>query len=413
MHGNVHKVDTEVLWRKDGTSFQAEYFCAPILSENKKIDGAVVTFTDITDRKKSEAHLRESEERFQAFMNFSPTVAFLKNDKGRYVYVNRPFEEKLHLSMADCFGKTDEQLFPPEVARIFKEHDRKVLKTKEVLEVEETTLDETGKVRYWWVMKFLIPKKTGSVMLGGVALDITERKKIQEALVQRKAELQENQKILQALGGKLISAQEDERRRISRELHDDMNQRLAVLALNIQSAQKGIATVSPAYRTLQKLYDGVSSLSDDVRHLAYQLHPSILDDLGLKVALQSFVDDFSKWEGIPIVFTSTDISFSLPQEIDSCLYRVTQECLRNVARHAQATQVDVKLIEEDEGLRLFIKDNGKGFKVEKTRAGKAGLGLIGIQERVRVVQGTYEVKSVPGQGTEVTVWVPVPKEESL
>jgi PAS domain S-box-containing protein len=370
------------------------------------------TVQDITAQKQAETKVRESEERFQAFMNHSPTVAFLKNEKGQYVYVNQLWEEKLHLSSTDCLGKTDLQLFPPDVARIFKEHDQEALTTREVLETEETTLDETGKVRYWWVMKFPVYGKEGQLMLGGVALDITFRKVAEEALQQREVELQESQEVLQALGGKLISAQEDERRRISRELHDDMNQRLAVLALNIQSAQKGIDTVSPAYRTLQKLYDGVSSLSDDVRHLAYQLHPSILDDLGLKVALQSFVDDFSKWEGIPVVFTSTDISFSLPQEIGSCLYRVTQECLRNIARHAQATQVDVKLIEEDEGLRLFVKDNGKGFKVEETRAGKAGLGLIGMQERVRAVQGTYELKSATGKGTEITVWVPIPKAGS-
>jgi signal transduction histidine kinase len=218
--------------------------------------------------------------------------------------------------------------------------------------------------------------------------------------------------MLQALGGQLLSAQENERRRISRELHDDMNQRLAVLALNIQSAQKGLGTSSSMYRTLHKLYDGVSSLSDDVRHLAYQLHPSILDDLGLEVALRSFIDDFSKWEGIPVVFISTDIPVSLPQEIASCLYRLTQECLRNVSRHAQATQVDVGLTGEVGGLRLSIKDNGKGFKVETTRLTKLGLGLIGMQERVRVVQGTCEVKSALGQGTEITVWVPIPKAGS-
>ncbi len=410
--GNVHRVETEILWRKDGTSFPVEYTCTPLQNDNKKIEGTVVTFRDITDRKKSEEALRESEERFQAFMNFSPTVAFLKDDQGKYVYVNRQFEEKLHLSMGDCLGKTDEQLFPPEVARIFKEHDQKVLETEEVLEAEETTLDETGKVCYWWVMKFLVPRKTGKVLLGGVALDITSRKETDETLRQREVELQKNQEQLQALGGKLISAQEDERRRISRELHDDMNQRLAVLALHIQSAQMGLDASSSIYRTLQKLYDGVSSLSDDVRRLAYQLHPSILDDLGLEVALRSFIGDFSKWEGIPVVFTPTNIPVSLPQEITSCLYRLTQECLRNVSRHAQATQVDVGLLREVGGLRLSIKDNGKGFKVEEKRKGQYGLGLIGMQERVRVVQGTCDVKSVLGQGTQVTVWVPIPKASS-
>jgi signal transduction histidine kinase len=188
-----------------------------------------------------------------------------------------------------------------------------------------------------------------------------------------------------------------------------MNQRLAVLALDIQFAQRKLPESNPVFQTFQKLHDDVVSLSDDVRHLAYQLHPSILDDLGLAVALQSFVTDFSKWEGIPVALNSTDIPLTLPQEIASCLYRVTQESLRNVARHAQATQVEVKLTKEGEGLRLSIKDNGKGFRVEERRLSKHGLGLIGMQERVRVVHGTYEVKSAPGKGTEITVWVPIPK----
>jgi PAS domain S-box-containing protein len=285
--GNVHSVDTEVLWHKDGTSFPVEYTSMPVHNDNKKIEGAVVTFRDITDRKKSEAALR-----------------------------------------------------------------------------------------------------------------------------QREVELQESQEVLQALGGQLISAQEDERRRISRELHDDMNQRLAVLAFNIQSAQNGVDVSPLMYQVLQELYDGVSSLSDDVRHLAYQLHPSILDDLGLEVALRSFVDDFSKWEGIPVTLTATDMPITLPQELASCLYRVAQEGMRNVTRHAQATQVDVRLIGVDGGVRLSIQDNGKGFTFKERRLAKQGLGLIGMEERVRVVQGTYEVKSAPGQGTKITVWVPIPKEES-
>jgi PAS domain S-box-containing protein len=205
-HGNIRSEDTEVLWRKDGTSFHVGYTSMPVHNDKKKVEGVVVTFRDITALKESEAALRESEERFQAFMNFSPTVAFLKDDKGRYLYVSRQFEEKLHIQMADCLGKTDHQLFPPEVACIFTENDQRVLKSKKILEVEETTLDEAGSVRYWWVMKFPVLRKTGSVMLGGVALDITERKKTQEALEQRKAELQESQKVLQTLGGKLISA---------------------------------------------------------------------------------------------------------------------------------------------------------------------------------------------------------------
>ena len=406
-HRSYHQVDTEHLWRKDGTSFPAAYTCSPIKNTQDKVEGVVVTFRDITDRKRAEDALRESEERFQAFMDHSPVVAFLKNEKGQYVYVNRQYEEKLHFPRASCLGKTDSQLFPPEVARIFKEHDREVLETREMLETEETTLDEKGKVRYWWVMKFLVHRRMGQVHLGGVALDLTARKEIEEALRIREGELHHSHELLQALGGQLITAQEDERRRISRELHDDMNQRLAVLALTIQSAQKGFGQSTPMFQTFQQLYDEVSSLSDDVRRLAYQLHPSILDDLGLEVALKAFMSDFSKWEGIPVAFVSTDVPFSLTQGIASCLYRVTQECLRNVTRHAKATQVDVKLVGKEDGLTLSITDNGKGFTVAETQAGKHGLGLLGMQERIRAVQGTFEVKSAPGKGTEITVWVPL------
>jgi PAS domain S-box-containing protein len=413
IQGKVHSVDNEVLWRKDGTSFLVEYTSTPVHNEAKEVQGAVVTFRDITARKESEAALRESEERFQAFMHFSPTVTFIKDADGRYVYVNPSFEKFLNTPLAQCLGKTDLQLFPPDVAREFIAHDQEVQKTGEFLETEETTLDEAGHLRYCLVMKFPVHNKGEDFLLGGVALDITVRKQAEEALRQREEELTRSQEVLQTLGGKLLSAQEDERRRISRELHDDMNQRLAVLAFNLQSAQQGLAESAPMYQTFQKLYEGVSSLSDDVRHLAYQLHPSILDDLGLIVALQTFVDDFAKWEGIPVAFSSTGVPVSLPLEIGSCLYRVAQESLRNAAKHAQCTQIEVKLLGVDGGLRLTILDNGKGFGIKERRVSKDGLGLIGMEERVRVVQGTYVVQSAPGQGTKITVWVPIPKEESL
>ena len=129
-NGSYHQVDTENLWRKDGTSFPVAYTCSPIKNTHNKVEGVVVIFSDISERKNAEDALRESEERFQAFMDHSPVVAFLKNEKGQYVYVNRQFEEKLHLPLANCLGNTDSQLFPPDVARIFTEHDREVLKTR-------------------------------------------------------------------------------------------------------------------------------------------------------------------------------------------------------------------------------------------------------------------------------------------
>ncbi|MEO8328309.1 MAG: sensor histidine kinase, partial [Nitrospirota bacterium] len=215
------------------------------------------------------------------------------------------------------------------------------------------------------------------------------------------------QEELRALGAQLISAQEDERRRLSRELHDDMNQRLAVVALEIQSIQSTLPESDPMQKTLQHLNDQVSSLSDNIRNLAYQLHPSILDDLGLVVALQSSIKDFSQWENIPVTFQPRDVPRILPQDIALCVYRVTQECLRNVAKHAEASQVFVEVMGLENGLQLVITDNGKGFIPQAVRPGTHGLGLIGMKERIRVVQGTFNVKASKGKGTTITAWIPL------
>ncbi|WP_454062081.1 PAS domain-containing sensor histidine kinase [Candidatus Nitrospira salsa] len=404
-NGETHQVATNVFWRQDGSSFPVEYTSTPIYGEHETIEGAVVTFRDITDRKKSEEALQISEKRFQAFMNHSPAVAFLKDKQGRYVYVNQGFERQLNFNVGSCLGKTDHQLFPPEVARAFRHHSQKISSISEVVESEETTLDNRGEIRSWLMYTFPVYSGSEEKFLGGVALDITERKHAEESLRQREEELQ-------ALGGQLISAQEDERRRLSHELHDDMNQRLAILALSIQTVQHDLPPANPMNQTLQSLYEQVSSLSDDVRHLAYQLHPSILDDLGLEVALQSFVKDFSKWEKIPITFTSRGLKRNLSQDVASCLYRVTQESLRNMAKHAEASQVAVSLQEEHPDITLRIKDDGKGFDVEAVRSGRHGLGLISMQERARLVHGTLSVNSSPERGTEICLVIPFPKISS-
>ncbi len=434
-----HQVLTEVFWRPDGTYFPTEYTSTPILDEGQQIKGAVVTFRDISERHRNENLLRGEQQILEMISVekslveiFERICCFVeKLDRGSlcsiFLYDGMTLKLGAAPSLPVSYIQSLEGMLSspdggscgtaayrkkrvivsdietdPLWSRFRKsaaEHGLRACWSTPILSKSNTVLGVLGIYHH----QPQDPLATDFVLmdlscgLAGVAI---ERHVAQD-------NLQTKQEELQALGGRLISAQEDERRRISRELHDDMNQRLAVLALDLQSAQKGLALSSPIYHTFQKLYDEVSMLSDDVRHLAYQLHPSILDDLGLEVALRSYLNDFSKWENIPVVFTSTQIPVSLSQDIASCLYRVTQECLRNVSRHAQATQIEVKLFEDEGGLRMTIKDNGKGFRLEEIRLGKHGLGLIGMQERVRVVQGTYEMQSFPGQGTEILVWVPI------
>ena len=231
--------------------------------------------------------------------------------------------------------------------------------------------------------------------------------------MQTEASLESSRQELQKLAFQLLRVQEDERRRISRDLHDDINQRLALLVMDIEAVERQLGVqpdqVGQAVRAIQ---DRVVELSDVVRHLAYQLHPSILDDLGLPIALQRLVDDFSARSNIRGSFGHKNIPANVPQEIATCFYRVTQESLNNVARHAEASRVEVELTGSQSELMVTITDNGVGFDSEQPRNGSHGLGLLGMKERVALVNGALHVASSMGKGTRVQLVVLVPQEVS-
>ena len=228
--------------------------------------------------------------------------------------------------------------------------------------------------------------------------------------MQTEASLESSRQALQKLAFQLLRVQEEERRRISRDLHDDINQRLALLSMDIEALERQLS-FSPSHvgRAVRTIQNRVVELSDVVRHLAYQLHPSILDDLGLPIALQRLVDDFTARSHIQGSFGHENIPAVVPQEIATCLYRVAQESLNNVARHAAASRVDVELTRSRSGLTVTITDNGVGFDSEQSRYGSRGLGLLGMKERVALVHGDLQVVSAVGKGTRVQVEVLVPE----
>ena len=242
-----------------------------------------------------------------------------------------------------------------------------------------------------------------------VITDITEHKHAQAALRDNQAALEDSRLELQALAGRLLTAQEDERRLISRELHDDINQRLALLTLEIEVLhQKSPRSTAERLGTIR---DRVVELSDDVHRLAYQLHSSILDDLGLPAALRSDVADFTRREGIKVELQQPHLTEPIPPDVASCLYRVAQEALRNVAKHAHAAHVTVSVEMVAGGIKLAVADSGVGFDTLRLQRHRSGLGVVGMQERVRLVSGRFSLTSHPGQGTRVEVWVPLPEKE--
>jgi PAS domain S-box-containing protein len=214
---------------------------------------------------------------------------------------------------------------------------------------------------------------------------------------------------LHSLTAQLITVQEEERRRISRELHDDINQRLALVAIEMGSLEAHPpASVEGVRSAFQSLTQRLASISDDVRRMAYQFHPSVLDDLGLFAALQSLTDEFSEKTGIKIVLVQEEFAEPLPKEIASCLYRITQESLANVTKHAQTSRVELELTCDGQEITLSIRDGGVGFDLERVRAHHGGLGLVNMRERVRSIHGRLEIQSQPGEGTHIIVNIPFP-----
>ena len=226
--------------------------------------------------------------------------------------------------------------------------------------------------------------------VAGVLQDITEQKRAEEELSN--------------LSRRLIQAQEAERALLARELHDDVTQRMAVLAIELGQAESA-APGGAQSNTLRTVREGLVRLSEDIHSLAYQLHPSVLEELGLAEALRTECERKGRHGGIDVSLDLDTLPSAVGKEATLCLYRVAQEALNNVARHARAHAASVVLRQVDGGLLLAIRDDGVGFDPGEPR-GRGGLGLVSMRERLRLVNGTLDVESAPSQGTVIVAWVP-------
>jgi len=234
---------------------------------------------------------------------------------------------------------------------------------------------------------------TGSVM------DITETKELLHKLNKRKKDLQQ-------LAGRLISVQEEERRRLARELHDDLAQRMAFLAIEAGKLHIEGCNSEVSYN-LQNLIDNLIKISEDIHRISRQLHPSIIEDIGLVDAIRSEINNFSRLEEIPVKF-EPELGSAVPSlNIAVSLFRIAQESLRNIQKHAHAKSVSIQLVRENSSLILTIKDDGKGFTPEIVK-NIPGLGLKSMRERIRLVNGSISYISLPGQGTIVKARVDMP-----
>jgi len=221
----------------------------------------------------------------------------------------------------------------------------------------------------------------------------------EDALRQSRAELR-------ALTASLLHAQEEERRHVARELHDDVSQNVVKLQFDIEALEQALSPDRTSEKqVLLAVRDDAARLSNDLRRIAHMLHPSTLDNLGLAAALSGYATEFSGRTGIPVELTAVNVPETIPAGIASAFYRVTQEALRNIVRHSGAAS-SIRLTGENSRLTLAIHDNGPGFDRQAVR-GQGGLGLVSMEERARLIGASFQLDSAPGEGVTITLSAPL------
>ena len=241
----------------------------------------------------------------------------------------------------------------------------------------------------WWI--FIAATLTGLILVAAFVASI---------VIQQRRFLSTTR----AFGGRLLAAQEEERARLARELHDDLIQRVAMLGQELEQLEHSLPVNGAGIR-LAGIREELHDLAGEIRRLAHRMHPAVLDHLGLPAALTQLATEFTQ-QGLRVDAEIALPAGSIPAPVATCLYRVAQESLRNVHRHSRAEEARIALEAEGDGVCLRIEDEGVGFDTT-ARSSRAGLGLTSIAERLRLVGGRLGVRSAPGQGTRITAWVPL------
>lgn len=284
----------------------------------------------------------------------------------------------------------------------FSWHNISVLK-----EVERELKKETHQLRGQVALGLQEVKNRGKT----IRKEVEKRKTTQAKLHKTLILLRRQAKDTRILAKRLISVQEEERQRLARDLHDETNQKLAILSLQVANLKQGLPMPTTRLRQrLQALIENISSLANEVRQLAHQLHPAVLEHLGFDEAIQSHISEISQTTGIQITFHHRNIPKSLPSDLSLCLYRVAQECLGNVIKHAHARTIKLSFVGFAKSLRLSIRDDGVGMTSKTIRNFSQGLGFVSMRERVRLVKGHLRIKTKLHHGTEIHIKVPRPEE---
>ena len=386
---------------RTGVRLDVSITICPIKDTSGRVMGFTKVAHDISARKDAEKLLQQTNQRLEAqtaalqsreellkifVKNVPAGVAMLDRDM-RYLQVSDRWCSDYLSSRTQVIGHSHYEIFP-EMPDRWKEIHRRALEG-ETLRADEDRWD--GPDGPHWARWEVRPWKSSGGNIGGLLIfaeDITKRKEIEEAL--------------STMSRKLIVAQEQERARIGRELHDDINQRLAMFAVGLEQLLDNPTEVGSRVKGLK---NDVVDLSRDVQALSHELHSSKLEYLGVVAGIKSWCKEFSERQKLEIDFRS-DVASPLSSELGISLFRVLQESLHNAAKHSGVKRIEIRLREDRDDIHLIISDSGKGFDIETALQGN-GLGLTSMRERVRLVNGKIAIESKPMAGTTIHVRVPL------
>jgi len=388
---------------KDGRDLLIRWSCHAVMS-NGVLDSVIATGIDVTAREEASRRARESEITIRALLETAAEAILACDEEGRIVLANQMAERMFGHSHAALVGRNLESLMPERFRARHREYRnawfRQPRNRAMGTGLELTAIRKDGSEFPVEVSLSFMGNTEGILGVAFVS-DISERKQSERTLLQYKDQLQQ-------LTGALILAQEAGNREVARELHDVFSQELAVLGMEISSLREGPGIDREIAKRLFELGKKIGQLAADLHKTSRELHPAILEDLGLQVGMQQECESFQRATGIATEFRTSGMPGAIPPDVSLTLFRVLQESLRNVHKHSQSPRVTVRLEGSPTGIVLRIEDEGDGFELDGALR-KGGLGLISMEERVRLVDGKLTVESAPSAGTTVIAFVPLGK----
>jgi PAS domain S-box-containing protein len=348
-------------------------------------------------KQKAEADLRESDKRFRVMADTTPALVWMCDQHGDVTYLNDRRIEFTGRDRTAGFADAWTAFVHPDDLEPVRAANSRALQQREAFSKEYRLRRWDGVYR--WMLDVAAPRFDGDGSFAGFigsAIDVTDQKLAHEGL--------------EKMGGKLIEAQEKERSRIARELHDDICQRLAMLSLELgqvdREPKNGGGAASAQMETVRQ---HCAEIAHDVQALSHELHSSKLDYLGIVAALKSFCRDVSQQQNVDVEFTYGNVPDAMPRNVSLCLFRVAQEAVHNAVKYSGVRRLFVDLRGREEQIRLEVSDAGIGFDFKEVSR-NGGLGLVSMQERVHLVKGTFSVESKANGGTRVVALVPLPAE---